>query len=152
MSSSVSVVGGRKFLNACDIWFSFMSVSYMYLFWLVTLNQIKNGCPFIKHYINARSFKIIQLDARTGVLGQVAVNRKGFRAEFFSAKVLFNRVRILVERNRNIKLFKFSHDISISPTFASKVARCGFSGAIPSRLNKDLEKISTTAALDKDKN
>ena len=88
-----------------------MSVSYMYLFWLVTLNPIKNGCSFIKHYINATSFKIIQLDARTGVLGHVAVNRKGFRAEFFFAKVLFNRVRILVERNRNIKLFKFSHNV-----------------------------------------
>ena len=86
MSSSVSVVRGRKFLNACDIWFSFMSISYMYLFRLVILNPIKNGCPFIKHYINATSFKIIQLDARTGVLGQLAVNRKGFRAEFFSAK------------------------------------------------------------------
>ena len=88
-----------------------MSISYMYLFWLVTLNPTKNGCPFIKHYINATSFKIIQLDAPTGVLGQVAVNRKGFRAEFFSAKVLLNRVRILVERDRNIKLFKFSHDV-----------------------------------------
>ena len=88
-----------------------MSISYMYLFRLVTLSPIKNGCLFIKHYINATSFKIIQLDARTGVLGQVAVNRKGFRAEFFSAKVLFNRVRLLVERDRNTKLFKFSHDV-----------------------------------------
>ena len=114
MSSSVSVVRGRKFLNACDICFSFMSISYMYLFRLVILNPIKNGCPFIKHYINATSFKIIQLDARTGVLGQLAVNRKGFRAEFFSAKVLFNRVRILVGRDRNIKLFKFSHDVFYS--------------------------------------
>ena len=74
----------------------------------------KKRLPFIKHYINATSFKIIQLDARTGVLGQLAVNRKGFRAEFFSAKVLFNRVRILVGRDRNIKLFKFSHDVFYS--------------------------------------
>ena len=114
MSSSVSVVRGRKFLNACDMWFSFMSISYMYLFRLVIFNPIKNGCPFIKHYINATSFKIIQLDARTGVLGQLAVNRKGFRAEFFSAKGLFNRVRILVGRDRNIKLFKFSRDVFYS--------------------------------------
>ena len=88
-----------------------MSISYLYLFQLVILNPKKNGCPFIKHYINATSFKIIQLDARTGVLGQVAVNRKGFRAEFFSATVLFNRVIILVERDRNIKLFKFSRNV-----------------------------------------
>ena len=87
-----------------------MSISDMYLFRLVTLSPIKNGCLFIKHYINATSFKIIQLDARTGVLGQVAVNRKGFRAEFFSANVLF-KVLLLVERDRNIKLFKFSHDV-----------------------------------------
>ena len=86
----------------------------MYLFRLVIFNPIKNGCPFIKHYINATSFKIIQLDARTGVLGQLAVNRKGFRAEFFSAKGLFNRVRILVGRDRNIKLLKFSRDVFYS--------------------------------------
>ena len=33
----------------------------------------KNCCLFIKHYINATTFKIIQLDAQKGVLGQLAI-------------------------------------------------------------------------------
>ena len=123
----------------------------MYLFRLVTLSPIKNGRLFIKHYINATSFKIIQLDARTGVLGQVAVNRKGFRAEFFSAKVLF-KVLLLVERDRNTKLFKFSHDVFYFANLRLKSGSMWFFRDKPSRLNKDLEKISTTAALDKDEN
>ena len=33
----------------------------------------KTAALFIKHYINATAFKIIQLDARKGVLGQLAI-------------------------------------------------------------------------------
>ena len=51
------------------------------------------------------------MDALTGVLGQLATNRKGSSAEFFSAKVFFKRVRMLMGRDRNIKLLKFSHDV-----------------------------------------
>ena len=51
------------------------------------------------------------MDARTGVLGQLATNRKGSSDEFFSAKVFFKRVRMLVGRDRNIQLLKFSHDV-----------------------------------------
>ena len=33
----------------------------------------KTAALFIKHYINATTFRIIQLDARKGVLGQLAI-------------------------------------------------------------------------------
>ena len=46
-------------------------------------NPIKICCLFIKHYINATTFEIIQLDARKGVLGQLAVpTRKAPRLNF----------------------------------------------------------------------
>ena len=111
----------------------------------------KNGCLFIKHYINATSFKIIQLDARRGVLGQVAVNRKGFRAEFFSAKVLF-KVLLLVERDRNTKLFKFSHDVFYFVNLRLKSGSMWFFRDSTFQVEQRFGKNSTTAALDKDEN
>ena len=40
---------------------------------MVISNPITNCCLFIKHYMNATTFKIIQLDARKGVLGQLVI-------------------------------------------------------------------------------
>ena len=128
-----------------------MSISYMYLFRLGTLSPIKNGCLFIKHYINATSFKIIQLDARTGCSVKWLSTGKASELNFSLPKS-FSKSFYWWKGIAKPNFLNFHMTFSISPTFASKVARCGFSGTIPSRLNKDLEKISTTAALDKDEN
>ena len=66
------------------------------------------------------------MDARTGELGQLATNRKGSSEEFFSAKVFFKRVRMLVGRDRNIQLLKFSHDVSILTNLRLKGGSIGF--------------------------
>ena len=68
------------------------------------------------------------MEARTGVLGQLATNRKGSSAEFFSAKAFFKRFRMLVGRDRNIKLLKFSHDVFYShqPSSRLKGGSIGF--------------------------
>ena len=91
MSSSVSVVRRRKVLNACEISL-FLHVEFrIYLFRLVISNPIKNCCLFIKYYINAKTFKIIQLDARKGVPGQLAIhafNKSGRHLEFLIYDVI----------------------------------------------------------------
>ena len=70
---------------------------------MVISNPIKNCCLFIKHYMNATTVGRTEGSARpTGY-----TNKIGSKAEFFSARVLFKGVRILVERVRNIQLFKF---------------------------------------------
>ena len=54
-------------------------------------NPIKNCCLFFKHYINAKTFEIIELDTRKGVLGQLAIhafNKSGRDLEFLIYDVI----------------------------------------------------------------
>ena len=75
MSSSVSFVRRRNVLNACEILINFLACVISYL--SISARDLKpdqKHCYLrIKHYINATTFKIIQLDARKRALGQLAM-------------------------------------------------------------------------------
>ena len=105
----------------------------------VASNPIKNCCLFKKHYINATTFKIIQLDARKGVLGKLAIPTGKAPRLNFSVPECFSKELEYSWKGFAISNFlNFNMTCSILLNVRLKVGSIGFSGSIPPKFEHKL--------------
>ena len=135
------------------VWF------HIYLFRLVISNPIKICCLFIKHFINATTFKIIRSDVRKRVLGQLAVpTRKAPRLNFSVPECFWKELEYWWKGFAISNFLNFNMTCSILANLRLKGDWIGFFRIdtfqvwAETTCNKDLEKVSATAVLDKDEN